>query len=66
MSLSVQVWSLRKLSRGETFSHRVTTLVYIQILCQVVYVIKIVQFCNNGSCCFKNLTVAQAICKMNE
>lgn len=51
MSPSVQVWSRRRLSEGETFSHRVTTLVYIQILYQVVcYVIKIVRFRNNGSC----------------
>jgi len=46
MSLSVQVWSLRRLCQGETFSHRVTTLVYIQILYRVVYVIKIGQFHN--------------------
>lgn len=29
LRLSVQVWSLRRLVKGETFSHRVTTLVYI-------------------------------------
>lgn len=66
-SLSVQVRSLTGLSKGETFSHGVTTLVYIQIFYQVVCsIIKIEPFHNDGSCCLKALPVAQAICKMNE
>lgn len=67
VSLSVQAWSLRRLSKGETFSQRVTTLVFIQILYQVVcHIIKIAQFRNNCGCCFEKHAIAQGTSKMSE